>query len=59
VVAKIKPNTNVLGSFCDPGGITLTRFPNFWFNPSIEPKLLAQFSSFLFYPQIKINFACS
>ena len=31
-------------------------FPNFWFNPSIEPKLLAQFSSFLFYPQVKINF---
>ena len=45
--------------FLNAVGITLTRFPKDLFNPSIEPKLLAQFSSFLFYPQVKINFACS
>ncbi len=40
-------------------GITLPRFPKDLFIPSIEPKLLAQLSAFLFYPQVKIHFACS
>ena len=35
------------------------RVPKDLFNPNIEPKLLAQLSAFLFYPQVKIHFACS